>query len=103
MFRCTNGAPDIMVAKDITGTDDHGNGRLVGDAIAYRYSRLPRDAKGDLREGRVPVLFLPMLHQGYNRRKPVPLRRQERTAKRCQRPSSTPAEAPPKCLSQTTD
>ena len=34
---CTDGIADIMVAKDVTGTDNHEVGRPIGDAWAYRY------------------------------------------------------------------
>jgi len=29
---CTDSTADIMVAQDVTGTDDHENGRPIGDA-----------------------------------------------------------------------
>ena len=32
-----NGAADIMVAQDVTGTNDHENGRPIGDAWSLRY------------------------------------------------------------------
>ena len=34
---CTDGIADIMVAEDVTGTDDHEYGRPFGDAYPLRY------------------------------------------------------------------
>jgi hypothetical protein len=41
-----DGTADIMVAQDVTGTNDHENGRPIGDAWSLRYSSARRDAKG---------------------------------------------------------
>ena len=35
--RCTDGIADIMVAKDVTGTDNHDYSRPIGDACHHRY------------------------------------------------------------------
>jgi hypothetical protein len=34
---CNYGTANIMVAKDVTGTNDHENGRPIGDAWSLRY------------------------------------------------------------------
>ena len=34
---CTDGIADIMVAQDVTGTNDHGYGRPISDAYPLRY------------------------------------------------------------------
>ena len=35
--RCTDGISDIMVAKDVTGTDNHDYSRPISDACHHRY------------------------------------------------------------------
>ena len=34
---CTDGIADIMVAEDVTGTDNHEDGGPIGDAWSLRY------------------------------------------------------------------
>src|SRR5204862_6869722 len=34
---CANGTADIMVAEDVTGTDNHEDGGRIGDAWTLRY------------------------------------------------------------------
>lgn len=46
ILRGVDGAADIMVADDVTGTNNHETGRPIGDAWTHRYSRPPLDAKG---------------------------------------------------------
>jgi hypothetical protein len=46
ILRGLDRAADIVVADNVAGTDNHENGRPIGDAWAHRYSRPPRDAKG---------------------------------------------------------
>ena len=35
--RCTDGIADVMVAEDVTGTDNHDYSRPIGDACHHRY------------------------------------------------------------------
>ena len=35
--RCANSTADIMVAEDVTGTDNHEDGGPIGDAWLHRY------------------------------------------------------------------
>lgn len=42
---CTHGIPDIVVAQDVAGTDDHETKRTLSDA-PHRYGSARRDAKG---------------------------------------------------------
>jgi hypothetical protein len=39
---CMDGTPDIMVAKDVTGTNDHEDGRPIGDASEQILKRRPQ-------------------------------------------------------------
>jgi hypothetical protein len=46
VLRSLDGTADIVVAKDVTGTDNHKSGRPIGDAEPIRYLTGRRDAKG---------------------------------------------------------
>ena len=35
--RCVNGVADVMVSQNVTGTNDHEDGRPIGDAWSLRY------------------------------------------------------------------
>jgi len=42
---CAYGIPDIVVAEDVTGTNNHGNGRPIGDAECRDIERRDRMQK----------------------------------------------------------
>ena len=46
VFRGIYSTADIVVAKDVTGTDNHKSGRPIGDAVPMRYLSGRPDAKG---------------------------------------------------------
>jgi hypothetical protein len=46
IIRSTDGVADIVVGKDVAGTNNHKNGAPVCEVRPMRYSRAPRDAKG---------------------------------------------------------
>jgi hypothetical protein len=58
MFRRTDGTANIVVAENITGTDNHENGRLIDNAMASSIQDCVGMQKGTLQAGRIPVRFL---------------------------------------------
>jgi hypothetical protein len=46
VIRGADGAADIVIAKDVAGTDNHTNGGPIRRNGSHRYSRQHRDAKG---------------------------------------------------------
>ena len=46
IIRGADGVADIVVAEDVTGTNNHKKGGPVCELMPIRYSRAPRDAKG---------------------------------------------------------
>ena len=73
MFRRIDGTADIVVAEDITGTDDHENGRPIGGCDGLPISKTASGCKREpFRQGGIPFVFFVMLHFGYNWRRPVP-------------------------------